>query len=53
MTMQDLLAKAGISAVRTVSEHTTVIEYAHGGARPATDTEKNLFGLLATMADDR
>ena len=51
--MQDFLAQAGISQVRKVSDSTTVIEYRSGGCRPATETEKQLFGLLATIIRSR
>lgn len=45
MTKSDVLARAGISAVRTVGQ-STVIEFAKGGARPATEVEKQLLAIL-------
>lgn len=49
MTRTDALAQAGISAVRKVSDNTTVIEYIRGGVRPATDTEIKLFAVLQAL----
>lgn len=49
MTRTDALARAGISAVRKVSEHTTTIEYVGGGARPATTTEIKLVEVLLSL----
>lgn len=46
MTKLDVFAATGIQDVREVSEHTTVIEFKSGGARPATAVERKLFGLL-------
>lgn len=46
MTRKDVLHVAGISAIREVSEHTTVLEFPRGGARPATDVEKRLLAEL-------
>lgn len=51
--MKELLAQAGIANVHKVSERTTVITYASGGTRPATDTEKNLILLLAKISASR
>lgn len=46
MTRLDVLSAIGASAIRKVSENTTVIEWKKGGARPATDVEQKLLGLL-------
>ena len=46
MSQADLFTMLGISSVHEVSEHTTVIEFKRGGARPATDIERRLFVLL-------
>ena len=53
MTRLDVLAAIGATGVREVSEHTTVIEFKRGGARPATDIEKRLLGLLLGTASPR
>lgn len=52
MTRTDILAQAGISAVRKVGSN-TVIEFATGGARPATAVETRLLGLLTSLASPR
>jgi hypothetical protein len=52
MTRTDILAQAGISAVRKVGSN-TVIEFPSGGARPATAVEARLLGLLTTLASSR
>lgn len=49
MSRADALARAGIQNVRVVSEHTTVIEFVHGGVRPATPTELNLLRILLSL----
>ena len=46
MTKLDVLSAIGASAVRVVSDNTTVIEWKNGGARPATAVEVKLLGLL-------
>ena len=53
MTKLDVLTAAGVSAIREVSENTTVLEFKGGGARPATAVERRLFGLLLGTTSPR
>ena len=46
MASTAILTGIGITAVRKVAGPHTIIEFAAGGCRPATDVEKKLFEVL-------
>lgn len=46
ITRREVEEATGVSGIRTISEHTIVIEYANGSCRPATALEIVLWSLL-------